>query len=245
MAQTQYLLAPTYTVPLVGELELALAPVLRYATTDDEDSGIIGIVKPYGSGKYGQLGGALRLELDTRDSESAPTRGVHLRATGAAYGPWWDVEESFGQLFGDVSTYLTAPGHFETTLAVRAGGHQNWGRYPFHESAFIGGGGFFGGAQTVRGLLQNRYAGDAALFANAEIRTRLGRMKLLIPAEVGVMALADVGRVFVDGEDSNTWHPGYGGGLWLAFLNRQNVLSIVGAESEGQVGLYIRFGFAF
>jgi outer membrane protein assembly factor BamA len=200
---------------------------------------------PYGSGKFAQAGGALRLELDTRDSESAPTSGVHLNATGAVYGPWWDVDETFGYLLGNVSTYLTARGRFETTLALRAGGRQNWGRYPFHESAFIGGGGFFGGSQAVRGLLQNRYAGDAALYGNAEIRTRLGRIKILIPAEVGVLALADVGRVFLDGEDSSTWHPGYGGGLWLAFLNRQNVVSIVGAESEGRVGLYIRMGFAF
>ena len=62
---------------------------------------------------------------------------------------------------------------------------------------------------------------------------------------MGVLALADVGRVFLEGEDSDEWHPGYGGGLWLAFLDRQNVLSIMVAESESRVGLYIRMGFAF
>ena len=87
--------------------------------------------------------------------------------------------------------------------------------------------------------------GDAAVYGNAEIRTRLGRMNLVIPTEVGVLALADVGRVFVEGEDSNEWHPGYGGGLWLGILNRQNVLTIAVAESEGRVGLYIRMGFVF
>ncbi len=130
-------------------------------------------------------------------------------------------------------------------VAVRAGGHKNWGRYPFHEAAFIGGGGFFGGSQTVRGLLQNRYAGDASVYGNAEIRTRLGRMTLVLPAEVGVFALADVGRVFLDGEDSDEWHPGYGGGLWLSYLNRNNTFSITVAESEGRALLYIRLGFAF
>lgn len=245
LEQTQYLLAPAYTIPLAGALDLSLAPVLRYATTDDDPDNLVGILQPYGSGQYGQLGGALRLDLDTRDNAALPTKGWHFRVTGAAYGPWWDVEETFGQLRGDVSTYLTAPGRFQTTLAVRVGGQQNWGRYPFHESAFIGGGGFFGGSQTVRGLFQNRYAGDASLFGNAEIRTRLGRMNIVIPAEVGLMALADVGRVFLEGEESKKWHPGYGGGVWLAFLNRQNVISLALAESEGRVGLYIRAGFAF
>jgi hemolysin activation/secretion protein len=155
------------------------------------------------------------------------------------------VDDTFGGLRGDVSGYLTARGHFETTLAVRVGGQQNWGTYPFHESAFIGGGGFFGGSQTVRGLQQNRYAGDAAVYGNFEVRTRLGRMTLLLPADVGVFGLVDVGRVFLEGEDSDEWHPGYGGGLWLAYLNRNNTVSIAVAESEGRVALYIRMGFAF
>ncbi len=243
--QTQYLLAPSYTLPLVGSLEASLAPVAKYAATDDEDGRLIGALEPYGSGTFGQVGGAVRLELDTRDNEVAATSGLHLRATGAVYPSWWDVEETFGQLFGDVSGFLTARGRFETTLAVRVGGHQNWGRYPFQEAAFIGGGGFFGGSQTVRGLLQNRYAGDAAVYGNAEIRTRLGRLTLILPAEVGLFALADVGRVFLEGEDSDEWHPGFGGGLWLSYLNRNNTFSIAVAESEGRVALYIRLGFAF
>jgi hemolysin activation/secretion protein len=155
------------------------------------------------------------------------------------------VDETFGQLAGDASGFLTARGHFETTLAVRVGGQQTWGRYPFHESAFIGGGGFFGGSQTVRGLYQNRYAGDAAVYGNAELRTRLGRMTLVLPADVGLFAFADVGRVFLEGEDSNRWHPGYGGGLWLSYLNRNNTVSIAVAESEGRAALYVRMGFAF
>jgi hypothetical protein len=243
--QTQYLLAPSYTFPLVGPLEASLAPVAKYAATDDEEGRLIGELEPYGAGTFGQVGGAVRLELDTRDNKTAATSGLYLRATGAVYPSWWDVEETFGQLYGDVSGFLTARGRFETTLAVRVGGHQNWGRYPFYEAAFIGGGGFFGGSQTVRGLLQNRYAGDAALYGNAEIRTRLGRMTLILPAEVGLFALADVGRVFLEGEDSDKWHPGYGGGLWLSYLNRNNTFSIAVAESEGRVALYIRLGFAF
>jgi hypothetical protein len=243
--QTQYLFAPAYTFPLVGALDLSLAPVVKYARTRDEEGTLIGELDPYGTGTFSQAGGAIRLDLDTRDNEAAATRGIHLRATGAVYPSWWDVEETFGQLYGDVSAYLTARGRFETTLAVRVGGHHNWGRYPFHESAFIGGGGFFGGSQTVRGLRQNRYAGDAAVYGNFEIRTRLGRMTLVLPADIGIFGLVDVGRVFLDGEDSDKWHPGYGGGIWLAYLNRNNTVSIAVAESEGDVLGYIRFGFAF
>jgi hypothetical protein len=243
--QRQYLFAPAYTFPLVGSLHTTVAPVVKYASTRDEEGRLIGELAPYGTDSFAQAGMAVRLDLDTRDNPVAATRGIHMRATGTMYPSWWDVDETFGQVFGDASGFLTARGRFETTLAVRVGGQRNWGRYPFHESAFIGGGGFFGGSQTVRGLYQNRYAGDSAVYGNAELRTRLGRATLVLPADVGLFAFADMGRVFLAGEDSNTWHPGYGGGLWLAYLNRNNTVSIAVAESEGRVALYIRMGFAF
>lgn len=243
--QTQFHVSPGYTFPIGDSFEATLAPLAKFTSNEENPDHLVGQQQPYGSGDFGQLGASLGLKLDTRDAVSAPTRGVHLRATGTIYPSWWDVQETFGQLSGDVSTYLTTPGRLQTTLALRVGGQQNWGMYPFHESAFIGGGGFFGGRQAVRGLLQNRFAGDAALFGNAELRTRLGRIKLGIPAEVGIVAFADVGRVFLEEEDSDTWHDGLGGGISLAFLQRSNVLSIMGAESEGRVGLYIRMGFAF
>lgn len=243
--QRQYLLAPAFAFPLVGRLEVAVSPVAKYATTRDEAGRLIGALAPYGAGTFGQVGAAVRLDLDTRDNAVAATRGVHLRATATGYPAWWDVEEGFGGISGDVSGFLTARGRFETTLALRAGGQQTFGRYPFHEAAFIGGGGFFGGSQTVRGLAQNRYSGDAALYGNAEVRTRLGRMTLVLPADVGLFALADVGRVFLEGEDSRTWHPGFGGGFWLSYLDRNNTASVAVAHSEGRTGLYIRLGFAF
>jgi hypothetical protein len=243
--QQQYVFAPAYTFPLVGRLEATVAPVAKYASTRDEAGRLVGALQPYGAGSFGQVGAGVRLDLDTRDSEMAATSGVHLRAGGTFYPAWWDVEEAFGRASGDVSGFLTARGRFETTLALRAGGQQVWGRYPFQEAAFIGGGGFFGGSQTVRGLVQNRYAGDAALYGNAEVRTRLGRVTLVLPADLGVFALADVGRVFLEGEGSRKWHPGYGGGLWLSYLDRNNTASVAIAHSEGRTGLYIRLGFAF
>ena len=243
--QQQYLLAPAYTFPLVDRLECTIAPIGKYASTRDEEGRLIGTLAPYGVGRFGQVGAALGLDLDTRDVEVAATSGLHLRAAGTFYPTLWDVEEAFGRLSGDAAGYLTARGRFETTLALRAGGQRVWGRYPFHEAAFIGGGGFFGGSQTVRGLGQNRYAGDAALYGNAEIRTRLGRMTLVLPADVGLFALADVGRVFLEGEDSDRWHPGFGGGVWLSFLDRSHTASVAVAHSEGRTGLYVRLGFAF
>lgn len=88
-------------------------------------------------------------------------------------------------------------------------------------------------------------AGDWQNDLEVTIEGGLGERTLILPADIGVFALADVGRVFLDGEDSNKWHPGWGGGIWLAYLSRNNTVSITVAESEKRVALYVRLGFAF
>jgi hypothetical protein len=92
---------------------------------------------------------------------------------------------------------------------------------------------------------QNRYGGDAAVYGNAELRLDFGAIFLLLPARVGIFGLGDLGRVFVDGETSSTWHWAAGGGVWLAFLGRGNTASLALAQSEEKLGVYASFGFAF
>ena len=84
---------------------------------------------------------------------------------------------------------------------------------------------FLGGPGNVRGYVGQRFAGDASVYANLDVRLRLGTMRLLVPAEVGLLAFADVGRVFELGVSSKQWHAGYGGGLWIAPLARTNAIS--------------------
>ena len=41
------------------------------------------------------------------------------------------------------------------------------------------------------------------------------RLDKLVPGELGVVVEGDVGRVWLDGEDSNRWHPSYAAGVIL------------------------------
>lgn len=130
---------------------------------------------------------------------------------------------------------------FGPTLALRVGGKKLWGTFPYHEAAFIG------GPDTVRGLRRQRYAGDASAFGNAELRLRLFDFKMLVPIDVTVFGLADGGRVFVDGEDSNRWHHGVGGGLGLTFLRPEYTFSIAAARGsdDNKMRLYFQGGYGF
>ena len=82
----------------------------------------------------------------------------------------------------------------------------------------------------MRGLPRHRYAGDSTLYgsvlrATARPLSTSSRFRFILPGTWGVLGFADVGRVWLDGEDSNLWHEGYGGGLWFAWLDRGNTVS--------------------
>jgi len=101
---------------------------------------------------------------------------------------------------------------------------KNWGRFPFFEAAFLGGtalppalnltGVMIG--SPLRGYDANRFAGDASVGGNAELRISLGRFTALLPFRYGLLALGDVGRVFESSKSSSLWHSAAGGGIWVA-----------------------------
>jgi outer membrane protein assembly factor BamA len=237
--QQQYLVQPSISFPAGARGSITLGPVLKVAHTNLESGRLISQLRPYGTGTFGQVGGAVGFEWDGRDRQAAPTRGFHLVAGGSAYPAVWDVTDAFGEVHGEAATYLTPGAPLAPTLALRAGGKKVWGTYPFFESAFVG------GVSTVRGLREQRYAGDAALYGSAELRLRLTRFYVVLPGDVGVLALADAGRVYLGGESSDTWHTGIGGGVWLAFLDPANTLAVSVARGDGRSALYLHAGFAY
>ena len=74
-----------------------------------------------------------------------------------------------------------------------------------------------GGKANLRGYRATRYAGDVSLYQNSEIRVRLFNFSTYIAkGEFGILGFNDIGRVWLEGENSTTWHHGYGGGIWIS-----------------------------
>lgn len=237
--QQQYSLSVGLGQTLAPGLTVRIGPTVKYVSTDLDRMTLVALSRPYGSANFGMLGGRAAVELDTRNARTAPTSGAWIAAGGSVYPRAWDVQSAFGEIHGEASTYLTARIPARPTLALRAGGSRVWGTYPFFEAAFVG------GSSTVRGLKEHRYVGDGAAWGNAELRLDLGRYDVVLPGSWGLLGVADAGRVWLAGESSDTWHHGFGGGLWFAPLARSNTVSAVLARSEGRTGFYFRGGFLF
>ena len=216
----------------------------------------------YGAGNFGEAGIEAQFEYDTRttlkegNSDLAlplhaqpaagyPTGGILLNVRTQLIPPIWDVEETTGAIEGSLAGFYSPDDDGRVVLGLRAGGKQTFGDVPYFQAAYLGGSSFFSGEPTLRGFRAQRFAGEASVFANAEVRVMLGRLKLIVPGDVGVLGFADVGRVFLDGESSKEWHPSGGAGVWFAPLVRTNAISFTVAGSEEDVLVYLRLGFHY
>ena len=237
--QNLFRIAPTWVLQVAPHTTLALGTLAQFTSTRQNAGTLVGTSKPYGSGAFGQVGAKLDLAIDRRNVMNFPTKGYRLAAGGALYPPLWSVASTFGEAHVDASGYVTAKAPLHPTLALRAGARHLWGAIPFHEAAFLG------GASTLRGWEEQRFAGRSAVFGSAEVRLRLGQVRLIAPSEIGLLGFLDAGRVMADGHDSNTWHTGAGGGIWIAPLARRHTVSFSVARGRERTGFYARSGFSF
>jgi hypothetical protein len=236
--ETEYQASAAYHRRLGARGQVYLGPRVRYTRPELEDGGPAEVLRPLGSESFGQAGGFAGVEIDTRDLVTYPRSGVRARVEADAYPALWDAPEAFGGVGGVAATYLPLPLPLETTLAVRAGGEVAWGEFPFQEAAFVG------GSASLRGSPQQRYAGDAAAFAGAELRAFVTRFNFISRGDLGVIALADAGRVWAEDESSDELHTGFGGGIWVGILDRTRTASLVYAAGDEQA-VYFTLGMPF
>jgi hypothetical protein len=218
--QHRFVLRPLVTANLVGPVRgRAGLGFERYSNSGDGPA-----ARAYGSGDMALASFEAGVGMDTRSGTLTGKRGFGADLSVRHYPAWLDNAAQFTKARGEVSAALGAWGDDGVLLSLRLAGERNWGRYPFFEAASIGGAGLppplnlaaSQGGNLLRGYDLGRFAGDAAVVANADLRIPLGRYSSIVPLRYGALALADVGRVFLEHESSSKWHPAAGGGLWLA-----------------------------
>jgi hypothetical protein len=233
---------PSITLELTPNVGLDLRARFERVDTDTlpETPTFVSETRPYGYDTMKQVGAGAALRVDTRNRPSAASSGFVVEAGGFYYPEVLDIDRgAFGKMFGHAATYLSLSENGNQTVALRAGGEKVWGTFPYYEAAYIG------GSETLRGFRTDRFAGDASLYASAEWRMFLGRVGFLIPWDIGVFAISDVGRVYLSGLSPGGWHFSYGGGIWASPFNRQFTSSVSVAFSTEGTSLYAGTGFIF
>jgi hemolysin activation/secretion protein len=180
------------------------------------------------------------VQLDTRASSSRKSGGLRLSATADVFPRLWNSQGTVAILETDARMYLPITRlPLEPVLALRAGARRSWGPYPWFDAAFVG------GKTTLRGYGHDRFAGDAAAYAGADLRLLITRFARPVPGELGVLGLVDAGRVWLSGENSDQWHHSWGGGIWTSLIDPSAVFAATVARGAERTALYLTLGYAF
>lgn len=140
-----------------------------------------------------------------------PTNGMRFNLN---VGGKSQVEKA-DQLFGFLETYLgfyrALTTNRKLVLNPRVEARVNFGDdFLFYQAAALG------GDSGLRGYRTNRFSGESALATGTDLRLSFDQFDTgFIPLQLGVFAGYDLGRVWLDGENSNVWHDSYGGGIFL------------------------------
>ncbi len=227
-----------YPMP-AAKAEFTVGAVYGYSSAETGDASVVDSLAPYGFPDFSRLRFDVGLRRDTRDRTVATSTGSIVSIEGAFVPGILDVREAYGLASAHVRRYWSAEGAGQPSLSVRVGAQTVLGDAPYFDAAVLG------GKRTVLGIRGARYTGDKEVDASVLGSIKLFDVNLILPAEVGVLAVAGVGRVWADGASPGGWHEGYGGGLWLAFLQRPLMTSFTVAGGSEEVRYYFSVGLPF
>lgn len=192
-----------------------------------------------GKGIHSNIGFLSRLKYDTRDNIESSYSGQMLDISVEQAPSFLNFNSTFGKLYIDGRTFFTSHIITRETLAMKLSGQYVWGNFPFYKYAYIG------GKSTLRGLPRNLFIGDLSVSVQTDLRILLDKIKIFVPAEIGVTAINDFGRVFLEDEKSKKWHSAHGGGIWLSVLDRLFTASLSLVKSKEDLRIYLSIGHTF
>ena len=244
---------PTVRFDLGRRLEAFLGPEVRYSDSSRSFDTILGSTAPYGIGYFTQAAVRGGLHFDSRQRPDSWARinvtesvtdsrtteqvtGVNVQAAGFYAPAAWDVKDAYGGVDGELAAYA---GSRRVHVAARVGGRHLWGDAPWFEAAHVGG-------RNNRGFRSHRFLGNSSLYGSLSLRAWLGRLPIpLLPTRVGLVAFTDTGRVWLENEDSDTWHTSYGGGILLQPTLAPVTVHAIAADSKEGTRFYFGLGYPF
>ena len=227
-------------------LQLSWGPVAQYfKILGEKNKGLYSGTLPSSAtddvyaGKW-YTGGEVRAIANTRNNELMPTRGIYFNTYARGWMGMSSQTNNYSEVGADFNFYTDFLYKDHIVLASSFGAHRNFDGFEIPQAEYLG------LRQNLRGYRFQRFAGKARAYNNTELRVNFGDVNFhLFKGPLGVLAFHDVGRVWVSHEESNKWHTGYGGGVWIAPYKKFVLTGMLSFSKEETVLPILIFGFVF
>ncbi|WP_350289914.1 metallophosphoesterase [uncultured Croceitalea sp.] len=172
------------------------------------------------------------------DNEAFPTMGMSFTLHGGYKTNLSESGRAYGFIIPSLSFDYKLDSNGRLVLATKFKGHFNIGNdFEFYQGATIG------ANDGLRGFRFQRFNGKTAYYQNTDLRLSFRKRQTgLLPVTPGIFGGFDYGRVWLPGEDSDTWHNSYGGGF---FINGSNLISANFGLFNSTDGMRFAFGVGF
>lgn len=171
------------------------------------------------------------LYQDINDS-TLPTKGFNILGN-VSYSQNVDLGSNHVENYS-LESNIYLPLSKKISYALRAGGSTLTGNPQFFQYNNTG------TTNQFRGFERNRFYGESVAYAQNDLRFITPIHSYLLNGRIGFFTHYDVARVWLEGEDSNKWHSGYGGGIIISpfnFITVQASYSV--SKNESSIGLKI------
>jgi outer membrane protein assembly factor BamA len=166
----------------------------------------LGKIPPYNRKHFG--GALFQYTYSRLNHPLVPTKGSEMITTASITQNLKQSDSSFSRFTLAFNQYIPLTKSF--VFRLRAGAATLTGDPEFYQLNMLGGG------DILRGYRRSRFYGKSMVFNQNELQFIKDVRSYLFNGKAGLVALFDVGRVWHPGENSNSWHTGYGGGIILA-----------------------------
>ena len=185
-------------------------------------------------------GGELRYNYYNKNNRAFPSMGMELDVTAGYKQNIDSGDNQFGYINPILSMNYPLHSSGIATVATKIGGTAILGdNYEFYHGATLGG----GDQNSLRGYRNERFNGKYAFFQNVDLRSAIARFRTnFVPMAIGVSGGFDYGRVWLDNDDSDTWHTNVGGSV---FFNAFRAFTANVGYYVGDEGGRLNFSFNF
>ncbi|MDB5193202.1 MAG: metallophosphoesterase [Segetibacter sp.] len=173
-------------------------------------------------------GGKAFILINNLNNELFPTRGINWLTQFTALGSASGDSKPYTALTSDMTVYssFSEPAKYYSVLRLGAGKIYSKG-YEYFQALNLGQNNY------LRGFRKNRFSGRSLAYGSFELRVKLTQSRsYVLPGDIGVVGFTDVGRVWIENEESRKWHHGFGGGLYYVAYNTVLISATVGFSEE-------------
>lgn len=221
-------------------LHVSIGPVLDHYWNHQSDNNnrILGDPKQIGldsADVYSQktyVGGKMVIRVDNLDNVLLPTRGISWTTTLTSLAGLTKTSKAFTSLTSDMAVHgniTNDPSKLVFVMRV-GGGHIYSNHYEYFQLLNLGSNNF------LRGFRKDRFSGTSLAYGSLELRLKLFTSKsYLLPGDVGLLGFNDIGRVWLQGQNSELWHDAYGAGVYFAAFNYALLSATIGFSKEENI----------